>query len=891
MLKNMSQIEGRRKKMIFFFFPPMIKMICNLYIMKQLFKRILLILSIFFVAVLVLAAIAASLFEDQIGQEVISQINKQLKTELKVEKVDISVLSTFPQAGVNLRGVLLEGTQGRGLLEAEKIVCRFGLFSLFGSNVKINSIEIEDGAMNVVLDRNGNPNYDIFKETESTTTEESSETSGGLSLETARLEDIELIYADEQNKQNVAIQVQEALFSGDFSGEQFSLQSTAEMTTRFVDMGQTRYLAGKNITYDAKVLMDLGENIYDLEAVEVSLGDNVFNLEGIIKLADTYTDYDLAIDSDESSLEAIFQLMPREYQSYVKDFSSSGTFLFDATVKGKMDAVNQPAINVKFNLEDGSLSSPKLEDSFKDVSFTANFTNGKARSNKTSILDISNLKGYFSRELIELQLQVMNLDDPTIDFKLNGTLPLSSVYGALGSESITDGDGEIEIRDLVLKGRYKDMITPSRISKVQASGQMEFDDAELTINKETLIVDRGDLILEGNELTIDGVKIEGAGSEIIFNGNAQNLLPVVFADSLNSKQAILNFRAKMEAEDLDLDRLMALTDVSVEEDEVQQAVYDSLKVKNTEQREFYTSFLNGTFDAVVDAFNYNKIEGEEFNGKVAFENNDISIKGRTEAMGGTFDLEGDMFVKETPYLEVKLTCDQINAQTFFEQAENFGQDVLTSKHVDGTLHAKMLIKAFWDKEANFLMDKLHVLAAIGIEKGELKDFEMLESFSTYVKIRDLEHIKFDNAENWLEIKNSKIHIPVMFIQSNAMNMTLSGDYTFDHDLDYNIKINAGQILANRFKKYNPEMRPQKAQRDGWFNVYTKIYGNIDNFQYRMARKEVKMDFEVSKHKKLAIRNALLKKFTSIDLIEEPAEWEDIPEFDEGDDDVEYLDGY
>lgn len=859
--------------------------------MKQLFKRILLILSIFFVAVLVLAAIAASLFEDQIGQEVISQINKQLKTELKVEKVDISVLSTFPQAGVNLRGVLLEGTQGRGLLEAEKIVCRFGLFSLFGSNVKVNSIEIEDGAMNVVLDRNGNPNYDIFKETETTSSEESTEASGGLSLETARLEDIEFIYADEQNSQNVAVQVQEALFSGDFSGEQFSLQSTAEMTTRFVDVGQTRYLAGKNITYDAKVLMDLAENIYDLEAVEVSLGDNVFNLEGIIKLTDTYTDYDLAIDSDESSLEAIFQLMPREYQSYVKGFSSSGTFLFDATVKGKMDAVNQPAINVKFNLEDGSLSSPKLEDSFKDVSFTANFTNGKARSNKTSILDISNLKGYFSRELIELQLQVMNLDDPTIDFKLDGTLPLSSVYGALGSELITDGDGEIEIRELVLKGRYKDMITPSRISKVQASGQIEFDDSELTINKETLIIDRGDLILEGNELTIDGVKIEGAGSEIIFNGNAQNLLPVVFADSLNSKRAILNFRAKMEAQELDLDRLMALTDVSVEEDEVQQAVYDSLKVKNTEQREFYTSFLNGTFDAVVDAFNYNKIEGEEFNGKVAFENNDISIKGRTEAMGGTFDLEGDMFVKETPYLEVKLTCDQINAHTFFEQTENFGQDVLTSKHVDGTLHAKILIEAFWDKEANFLMDKLHVLAAIGIEKGELKDFEMLESFSTYVKIRDLEHIKFDNAENWLEIKNSKIHIPVMFIQSNAMNMTLSGDYTFDHDLDYNIKINAGQVLANRFKKYNPEMRPQKAQRDGWFNVYTKIYGNIDNFQYRMARKEIKMDFEVSKHKKLAIRNALLKKFTSIDLIEEPAEWEDIPEFDEGDDDVEYLDGY
>lgn len=859
--------------------------------MKQLFKRIFIILSVFFVAVLLLAAIAASVFEDQIAQEVISQINKQLKTELKVESVDISVLSTFPQAGVNLRGILLEGTKGKALLEADKIVCRFGLFSLFGSNVTVNSIEIEDGAMNVSIDRNGRANYDIFEESDASTTKEDNDSKGGLSLETARLEDIEIIYVDKQSDQHIAVQVREALFSGNFSGEQFSLESTADISTRFVDVGETRYLAGKKLGYDAKILMDLKENTYDLEAVELSLGNNVFNMEGLIEMADTYTDYDLAIHSDESSLEAIFQLMPKEYQAYLEGFESSGTFLFDANIKGKSDARNQPAIDVKMELEDGRISSSKLEDSFKDVSFTANFTNGKSKNNQTSILNISNLKGYFSRELIEGQLQVVNLDDPQIDFKLDGTLPLSSVYGALGSDVITDGDGEIEIKQLLLKGRYKDMITPSRISRVQASGQLEFDDAELTINKETLIVDRGDLILEGNKLKIMGVKIEGAGSEIIFNGNAQNILPVLFADSLNTKKAVLNFKAKMEASELDLDRLVGITDVAVEEEEVQQVVYDSLKVKNTERREFYTSFLKGTFDAIVEDFNYNKVEGEDFNGKVEFKNNHIIIKGRTEAMGGTFDLDGEMFVKNNPKLEVKLICEGIDATTFFAQTENFGQEVLTSQHVGGTLHAKMFIQSFWDKEGHFLMDKLHVLAAIGLEKGELKDFEMLRDFSTYVKIRDLEHIKFDNAENWLEIKNSKMHIPVMFIQSNAMNMTLSGDHTFDNDLDYNIKINAGQVLANRFRKYNPEMRPQASQRDGWFNVYTKIYGNLDNIEYRMAKREIKRDFEVSKHKRLAIKSALLKQFASIDLIEEPAEWEDIPEIDEGDGEVEYLEGF
>ena len=857
--------------------------------MKRILKRLLLFFSIFFIIILVVASIIAMLFEEQIGQRVITEINKQLKSELQVEELDISVLSSFPKGAVNLRGVVLGDTNNGELLKAEKIACRFGLFSLMSSNIKISSIEIEEGALSIAIDKKGEANYDILKESQA---EEDPEEGVGISLEQARLEDLDVKYVNAQAKQNVLARINEATFSGDFSSNEFSLSSIANFTTRFVEVDDVRILVGKKLGYDAKVLVNLAENKYDLEAVQVSLGNNVFNISGLMEMADQHSDYDLKIHSDEGSLEALFQLLPKTYQAYMEDFSSSGSFLMDATVKGRMDKQDMPAIDMDLKFEDGRIGSSKLEDAFKDVSFEANFTNGKAHTNKTSIFEIKNLKGYFNRELIELGLRVEDLDDPRINIDLDGTIPLESVYGLFDSPIITSGDGELEIKQLHINGRYNDMITPSRISRVQASGQLEFDDAELTINKETLIADRGSLILDGNLLTIDKIKIEGAGSEIIFEGKASNLLPVLFADENNSKRAELQFEASLRSSQLDLDKMVGIMDVGVEEGEVQQEIYDSLKVENIEKKEFVTSLLNGTFDALIDEYHYNKIKGTDFQGKVIFNGNQVSLKGETKAMEGTFDLDGKMYFEEQPHLNAKLSCKNLDASVFFAQTENFGQDVLVSKNVKGSLHSNMLINAYWDREGSFLMDDLQVYAAIALEDGELVNFKILEDFSTYIKVRDLRHIKFTNAQNWLEIKNSKVYMPAMFIRSNAMNMTIGGEHSFDNELDYNIKINAGQVVSNRFKKFNPELQPQPSKKNGWFNLYYKIYGSIDDFEYKMAKREIKRDFQLSQYKKEEIKAALRKAFASVDLIKEVSEMVEIPEFDEGEeDDVEYIEGF
>lgn len=852
--------------------------------MKKFLKRLAIILLIFFVVLIGGVAIIASLFEDKVGRQITRELNKQLKSELVIRDFGLTVIRSFPNVAANLKGVTLKDTQGGALLEAEELSFRFGLMSLLSSNIKVRSVVASNGALNIQVDRQGNPNYDIFVESE----EEAEASTTSVDLELARLRNIELIYSDQSTRQEIAALVNDATFSGAFSAQQFSLKSEADITSRFADIDGIRYLPGKNITYDASVLVNLEEGSYDIEEAALEIEGNAFAVDGSIETWESGTYFDLSASSANGSLEGVLALLPAQYAESLQDFSSTGKFNFNALVKGQYNQRQSPEVRVEFGLQDGRLSSPRLDNPLKDVSFNAVFTNGKFRDNSSSVFTLENFKGYFNRELMEMRLEVANFDEPAIDFSMDGVIPLESVYKMLGNPNITGGGGEVEIKQLRLNGAYKDMIDPGRIARVQASGALAFDDATLAVKEEEVIFDRGELRLEGNRMAVEGLRIEGAGSDISFMGSAYNIIPVLFADSVNSQNVELLFDASLVAKSLDIDRLMKFSALTPEEEQAPEEVKDSLKVAVVQKREAITSFLKGSFNADVEAFNYNLIEGNNFKGKLEFDNNIMGIRGDVEAFKGTLQLDGEAYFEDEPRLEAKLSCKAIDVTEFFRQSENFGQEVLKAENLKGKLDALIAIYAYWDEEGNFDMDKLRVLAGVAIKDGELQDFDMLESFSTFVKIKDLEQIRFVDMQNFLEIRKQKLYIPAMFIRSNALNMTISGEHTFNNEIEYNIKVNAGQVLADRFKRYDPSLKPKPARRSGTFNLYYAILGTIDDYNIQSSKRRVKSDFEQSEIRRREIQRALEQTFGIVQLLEEPEEWKDIPEYDHGKEE-EYLD--
>jgi hypothetical protein len=155
-----------------------------------------------------------------------------------------------------------------------------------------------------------------------------------------------------------------------------------------------------------------------------------------------------------------------------------------------------------------------------------------------------------------------------------------------------------------------------------------------------------------------------------------------------------------------------------------------------------------------------------------------------------------------------------------------------------------------------------------MKKGELINFELMKSLGAYVKMKDLNHIKFNELKNQLYIRKKELVIPAMFIQSNAINLLLAGKHGFNQDFDFKMKINAGQVVAQKMKKYNAKLPLIPAKQKGLFNIYCSVYGNIEKeeYNYKLGKKHAKKQLESDlKLMTNQVNNSLKAEFEKSDL--------------------------
>ena len=833
-------------------------------------RRILLGILFSVLSLLLLLVIIAAFFDKQVSQQLVAEINKNLKTELRVGGASLSLLSGFPSASINLSQVRLKDALGGQLLAAEELSFRFDLLSLFGADLKIHSFRLRDGAIRIQVNRAGKSNTDIFKE-EKNNKKPATESTLRLALEKAELQNMAVLYDNIPTRQAAEILVNQAGASGNFSAQQFRLSSQAELKIYRLDSDSSRYLAGQKLIYDAVLAVDIKRGVYALQNVELTLGGNIFNVEGLAVTKPDATELNFKLLSQEGDISMIANLLPGAYHTYFKDFQSSGNYSCSGTVKGRLSKTETPAIGFEVALRDGKVTSEKLQSPLRNVSFRARYN---AQPDGSGEFELADFKGDFGGQALSLSLKVNQLDDPVVDFRANGALPLDAAYGLFDNELITAGDGLLRLNRLTVQGRYADMTSMRRISQVSAAGEIQFDNAALTYNKVPLLAETGFLRLEDNEFQLDSFVLRAGKSDFLLDGSAKNLLPVLFADSLNTADALLEFSAKLGSQNFDVSQIIEMFTVQTTVSEAGgEAVLDSLKKEKNAERSLAMDKLKGTFEANIKGFKYGKIEGNNFTGRLEFDHNNLNINGRTAAMKGELALDGNARFDLKPSLKMRITAQNLDLQTMLAQCENFGQEVITDANMRGRLNGRVVIWSYWDDTGVFDSKRLYALADVQASNGELLGVKMFEDFSTFVHIEDLRRIKFTDLQNYLEIKNQRLYLPVMLIQSNALNMTLSGEHTFENDIDYKIKINAGQVLLNRLKKHDSDLDPLP-EKNGKFNLYYTIVGNLDQYEMKRRKKTVKAEFERSEARKLLIARSINTEFggASVDaMLDTPIE--------------------
>lgn len=826
---------------------------------RPLWARLLLVTGIVAASLVLTLLLVAAVFNEQITRRVLDEVSGSLRTELEVREAKLSLLSGFPNASVNLADVRLKDAFGKNLLAAREVAFRFKITSLFGDRIEVKNLLVSGGALAVRVNERGQANYDIFKKT-SPRAAATADSDLRIALENAELKNLLLSYQNAKTKQTAEINLRNCGFAGDFSARQFLLSSQADLTVARLQLDRSRYLLGKTVRYNAVIAVDLDKGLFDFQNVELNVGGNAFAVEGIAVDKPEYTDLNLKLVGKEGDVSLVVDLLPDPYHRYFSDFQSSGAYTFSGFVRGRASKTQTPTVGMEVALRNGAVKSEKLQSPLRNVSFRATYS---APPSGQGVFEIADFQADFGGQPFAFDLKITDLDDPVVDFRCHGALPLDAAYGLFNNPTVTSGSGLARVNRLTVQGRYADMTSMSRIPNVRATGEVQFEDASITYNQVPITFQSGRIALDDNLFLLDSLALNIGRSDVALSGSARNVLPVLFADSLNTTNALLEFSAKWRSRRFDVTQFMAM--FAVQEDAVQggQPELDSLRTAANLERQRLTDRLKGVFEATFDAFEYEKIQGQNFFGRLAFDHNVLTIKGDVQTMQGSLNLDGTAHFAISPTLSMRITARNLDLRTCMEQCENFGQSIITADNLRGRLSGRVLLYAFWNERNDFLMDKLRAYADVTATNGELVGLKMLEEFSSFVHLEDLRRVKFTNLQNYLEIRDRKLYLPAMFIQSNALNMTLSGTHSFDNDIDYKIKVNAGQTLFSRIKRHDPDLDPLPA-KDGLFNVFYTIVGTVDQYDMKRGKKTVVTEFERSEARKKTIAAAIDNAFRGVD---------------------------
>lgn len=784
------------------------------------------------------------IYRDKVKMYVVNEANKYLNTVVIVapEDIDLTLLKSFPDASVEFRNVkaldAIDIPKRDTLFKAERISLAFNIFDLFSGNYNIHRITASDASLNVWIDKNGKDNYHFLKTSSDTAAADTGHVS--FVLESIELNNIAVHYRDRQTKSEVTVDVKEAVCSGNFTDEKFTLHTESAFYVHQVKSGGTTYFSENGGTLNLDAAVDQAAGSYTFESCMLRLADFALDVNG--NIVEKNNDYllDLAVKGNDIDLPATLSLLPQTYHERLKNFDYSGRFIAEATVKGFAGDSAGPVVEATFAAEKG-MEMAKKDGSLtiRDIDLKGSFSNAPGKSK----LEIPAFRFTSGKSRVNGQFSLKNFDKPRIAATLDARLAMGDLKALMQSDTIAKADGFLAINartegDLPASKTF----SADMLKDFKTSGELTFENVSLHLDKSPLKADQlnGLMTFNNNDLALNKFKGYLAGSDFELDGTLRNLLPWLF-----SEKEDLTVDASLKSQEINLNTLLA--------DE------SKTETSTTTDSAYHLAFpenLRLSLKTQINKLVFRKFTAATVRGDVMLRNRKLVIDPVLfSSMDGA--VKGSAMIDAQRSDTILITCDanimKVNITKLFTDFENFGQDGIQDKHLKGLVTADVKFASLWSSALEADMDKIYARADVAIEKGELIGFEPLKALSEYIKVEELEHIKFNTLKNQVEIKNRKVYLPFMDIESSAMNIGMSGTHGFDDVVDYRFRIRLEEYLARKAKtarKENEEFGKEEVDGGHRFSIYLSMKGPLSNpvIQYdrKGAAEKIKEDIQKEK---------------------------------------------
>lgn len=748
------------------------------------------------------AVLLLKVYEAEIKAVIITELNKKLISPVQVGgDIYLSLFEHFPAVSLSFRQIEVKAVEmGQAtdytLATMDRLSLSFSLLDLVRGRYELHQLSISDAEIDLRFDQNGLGNFFIWKNDSS-----SSSANAAFAIRKLRLQRVKMHYSNAADNQDITASFTDADFKGDFRQRNFRLQAKATLAQGSLAFNNKTYLGDRPLTLALSLEVDLDQQQLRFADSRVELNREKLTLNGYHRW------------SNPQQTELNFEAEGFDAEELLSYFRHQNAFLHALQLKGELAlngkialSATDSRINIQTKLRDAQVGYAPYQ-----LSFTGQ-TDAQADYTRSGGLRLRFDNIQLRRKNEKLAGSLAYTDQSSwLQTNLSGNIRLEQWQTLWDSLALGSPAGELDIDKLQVGFKIGDKNWP------QVETNLRFNKVNWQYSSHQLTNLSGKAQSLGaafRNLRLEGLKGNWNGRKTTAELQLYNY-PALFMTEEG--------RYSVSGE-LEFDQYVYQSDTASASSTSGASQLERLDLRIKTPKFGYNNYL---FENVVT-----RLSGHPDQLRVQL----------YQARFAQGDFQGDLNWRSTRdgyLLQGALNGDNAGMKTLFTKLNNFDQDFLTDKNLDGKLDFKSTLELHFDKNYNLLLPKIRLTTNVKLTNGTLLNFAPMQALSKFVDAGELRNLRFSELNNRIDINDSRISIPNMAINTNAAAFSISGEHLFDNSYTYYVKLSLSDLWAKKQKKISFDPALAEVNLNGGVNLYLVIKGKGADFTVSYDKLSVK----------------------------------------------------
>lgn len=813
--------------------------------------------------------VAVQLYQDKIIGLMVAELNKNLSAKVEVARIRLSAMEKFPQLALSFETLKVHGSlPGRAapLAVADRLSLTFDLWDLLGDTYVIDRVYLENADVQVYLDADGQPNYNVFRPGDSTAS------AGGrpvaFDLRGIALRNVQVRYTDRSIDQEYDVRATQLAARLVVQGADVRIRAEGDLTSRHIRVNDENYFAGKPLRVDSELGYDLDSRRLTIAPSLVTVRGAAFEVMGRVEQRPR-TSVDLKVAGKDTDVQTVLSLLPEKYSDQYAAYRSRGDVYFSGTVTGNVGHGDIPEVNVRFGCRNASFYEENLGKRITAANLAGTYTNGKERNRRTSSLNLQNVTGRLQGKPFAGNFSLRDFENPYLTFDVKGELDVTSLVAFVPQDVVRRASGTL-LADVKFEGNLSDLRSTNVARFVRTSGKLGLRNVAFALAARPLAFRglQGDFSFSKSDLVVSDFRGRAGSSDFRLDGRFRNVLPYLLLDGQH-----LRVEADFSSRFLNFDELLAAGS----------AAGSGKGATGGEGGDGYRFVVSPRLaldlTCRVDKLKFRRFRAEAVQGDLALAGSQARSRDiRLRSANGTMTLSAEVDARRPDAMRV--ACDaafhHIAIDSVFYMFENFDQTFIQDRHLRGNVEARVRTNMVFNSRLDMNLPRLTADVEAKITDGELNGFEPMQKLSAFINRRELANLRFAALENTIRIERETVFLPRMEISSNVANISAEGTHTFSQVMDYHLRIPVNALLGkNRVRGAAYETA---APPGGKSNLFLFVRGAADNYKIGYDTRAVADKIvEDLKHGKKATRGPFGRPAPATSRTEAPARTQPVEE--------------